>query len=219
MLTFSGGSNDGKGSPRSSGALELFCILIWMLGTQVRSLCENSLSPVLWFALYWILSCVHVILPENIQRKVREEGGEREDERRAEGWQAEDLRLVLTLPCASCVTLDKPLTSLSLFFFFIYEIGNKNAYLLHSAVVRTTWCKGYKNSSEGSRVLQERSTIIVIIELCRQNSCSASVPSIKLNPGQSAGRADMVVGCVCVWVQAGWFWVVHYISLSNPLMA
>ena len=68
---------------------------------------------------------MHVILPENIQRKVREEGGEREDERRAEGWQclkvksleAEDLRLVLTLPCASCVTLDKPLTSLSLFFF------------------------------------------------------------------------------------------------------
>ena len=52
MLTFSGGSNDGKGSPRSSGALELFCILIWMLGTQVRSLCENSLSPELWFALY-----------------------------------------------------------------------------------------------------------------------------------------------------------------------
>ena len=105
------------------------------------------------------------------------------------------------------------------FFFFIYEIGNKNAYLLHSAVVRTKWCKGYKNSSEGSRVLQERSTIIVIIELCRQKSCSASVPSIKLNPGQSAGRADMVVGCVCVWVQAAWFWVVHYISSSNPLMA
>ena len=52
MLTFSGGSNDGKGSPRSKGALELFCILIWMLVTQGRSLCENSLSPALWFALY-----------------------------------------------------------------------------------------------------------------------------------------------------------------------
>lgn len=70
---------------------------------------------------------MHVILPEKIQRKVREEGGEgREDERRAGGRQrlkvksleSEDLRLVLTLPCASCVTLDKPLTSLSLFFFF-----------------------------------------------------------------------------------------------------
>lgn len=90
---------------------------------------------------------MRVILPEKIQRKVREEGGEgREDERRAGGWQrlkvrsleSEDLRLVLTLPRASCVTVDKPLTSLSLFFFFfIYEIGNKNAYLLHSAVART----------------------------------------------------------------------------------
>ena len=44
-------------------------------------------------------------------------------------------------------------------------------------------------------MLQERSTVIVVIEHCRQNSCSVSA-SIKLNLGQSAGRADMAEGYV-----------------------
>ena len=52
MVTFSGGSYDGKGSQRYLGVLELFCILIRMLVTQVCLLCEDSLSSTLLFALY-----------------------------------------------------------------------------------------------------------------------------------------------------------------------
>ena len=36
MVTFSGGSNDGKGSPRSSGVLELFCIFNRVVITWVH---------------------------------------------------------------------------------------------------------------------------------------------------------------------------------------